>query len=118
MEWIRRVAPVAGYCIGLVFVAIGAVMMLQSGMKLSFTEPNSFYYENQCENDFRYSVALPEEKPAEMTPEEKEECLKNQKEREQKQFKNRNIQDLINGLSLLIVGGIFWGMFRERKEKR
>ena len=119
MEWIKKVAPVAGYIIGLILVAIGAVMTLQSGMKLAFAEPDSYYYENLCEDNARYGGVLAEEgmKEVVMTPEEKESCLQKQEEREMKQFKNRHVQDLINGFSLLIVGGIFWGLFRERKEK-
>lgn len=117
MEWIKKIAPIAGYIIGLVLVAIGAVMTLQSGMNLAFAEPNSYYYEDICENNIRYNALDAKESIEKITPEERDDCLKRQEEREQKQFKNRNVQSLINGLSLLIVGGFFWGLFRERKGK-
>jgi len=118
MEWIKKIAPIVGCVIGLVLVAIGAVMTLQSGMKLAFAEPAPYYgYDTSCEDQDRFKFSPEGEEVIKMTPEEKEECESDQKEREERQFKNRHVQDLINGLSLLIVGGIFWGVFREKKRK-
>ncbi len=119
MEWIKKVAPVAGYIIGLVLVAVGAVMTLQSGMKLAFAEPNTYYYNDSCDYDLKFNRSISVDGVddiIEPTDEEREECLKDQEEREQKQFKNRNVQNLIDGISLVIVGGLFWGLFRERRK--
>jgi hypothetical protein len=118
MEWIKKIAPIVGYGIGLVLVAIGAVMSLQAGMKLAFADPMPYYgYDRVCESDFKFSQIESEETQVKMTAEEKDACEAEQEEREERQFKNRHIQSLIDGFSLLIVGGIFWRVFRERGNK-
>lgn len=121
IEWIKKIAPTVGLVIGIVFVAIGAIVSLQAVAKLLFTEPDLSYIEDNCTNRYGYvapTKVIPEGDVAEerMTEEELQSCIENQTMREEVGFKNRHIDGLITGLSMLIVGMIFWALFREKKK--
>lgn len=120
MDWIKKIAPTVGLVIGIVFVAIGAIVSIQAIGKLSFTEPDLSYIEENCSMRLYGPVFDKGETVAsstEPTESEKESCIKSQTLREQAGFKNRHTDALITGISMLIVGGIFWLLFKERKNK-
>lgn len=120
-HWITKLVPAIVFIAGVAMVAVGGVMTVSSSLKLAFfeTEPYDYYNSEACTFDYSRPVLEGEKtlgaEPYRLTPEEAEIC-KAEKEAEAKErFQNLEKQDIVDGISSLLVGGILLLVFRKRK---
>jgi hypothetical protein len=112
MEWIKKLIPSLGLLIGIIFVAIGATMLLSSTFKLVFNVETSYDTRISCET--KYNPEL--EKSVEQTPEQIEACLKDLRETEHARFVTQKTDDIIDGSAFLVVGIFFWVFFWRQRD--
>lgn len=112
MEWIKKLIPSLGLLIGIVFVAIGATMLLSSTFKLVFNVEVSYDTRISCET--KYNPEL--EKSVEQTPEQIEACVQDLKESEHERFVAQKTDDIVDGGAFLAVGIFFWVFFWKRRD--
>lgn len=108
MEWIKKVVPSVALLIGIVLTAIGSTMLISSVLKLAFYTPTA--------ND--YSYACVEEKTGstrtQALQETQEECMTRMYDEEVARFKNRQVENILDGVAFLIVGGFLWIWFARK----
>ncbi len=113
MTWFKKIIPSIGLLVGMVLVAIGAIMLLSSAFKLVFNVSTSYNDYYMCE--FRYNPTL--EKDVALEPTEMAECKDREIAREQENFKQEKTSNIIDGGAFLVVGSFFWIFFwRKNKE--
>ena len=114
-HWITKIVPALAFAAGIIIASVGGIMTLSSSAKLAFFDsaPYSYVTEDQCRYD--YSRPNPEA-TYERSDAEIELCLENRKEEEQVRFKNNQKDNIVDGVSALIVGGILLAAFRKREE--
>lgn len=119
-HWITKLVPAVVFIAGIAMVAVGGVMTVSSSLKLVLfeTEPYDYYNSEVCTYDYNRMTpqeGLEVEKPYRLTPDEVEAC-KAEKEAEAKErFQNLEKQDIVDGISSLLIGGILLFIFRKRK---
>ncbi len=113
MTWLEKIIPSIGLLIGIIFVAVGATMLLSSVIKMATYIPNPGYY----------SCPMPVREPSPeglvMEPTESDQVCKERMVKEERTRYFIDKKDMsINGGVLLVVGIVFWIFFaRKRKEK-
>lgn len=114
-HWIIRLVPAIGFVAGIIMASVGGIMVLSSSAKLVLFDenPRSYISIDNCRYD--YSKERVDDKPYLRTAEEQNLCVKERKKEDTKRFKNDEKQDIIDGLSLLLVGFILLFSFRKRK---
>lgn len=112
MEWFKKVVPIIGLLIGIIFVAIGGVVTIGSTLKYFFVEPDLSYIEDNCIYKFDSSV----EKNVEVSELEQQTCIEKRTLQEKMNQSNNLKRNLIDGFSFLIVGLVFWILWN-RKQK-
>ena len=113
MTWFKKIIPSIGLLVGMVFVAIGASMLLSSTFKLVFNVSTSYNDYYVCES--RYNPSL--EKDVALGHVEMAECKEKELVREQENFIKDKTSNIIDGASFLVVGAFFWLFFwRKNKE--
>ena len=123
-HWIIKIVPVLAFATGIIMVSIGGVMTLSSGAKLALFdhEPYNQITREQCEFDYHDFRPIPVEtlekksEPRKKTEEEIIKCIKERRIEEKQRFKGRQKQNLVDGLSVLIVGLILILGFRKKEE--
>lgn len=112
MSWLSKIVPSIGLLIGIVFVAIGGVMGGSSAIKLALYAP----VESPC--GYPYQIAPNGPTPAQVkevgTPEE---YCKNQRKSERAYYVQAKKENIIDGGVFLIVGVVFWLIFRRSWRK-
>jgi hypothetical protein len=129
-HWIVKIVPSLAFAAGIIMSSIGGIMTLSSGSKLLLFDhgPYGQVTREQCEFDYRgYGpIPLSIEKvdvsdtkfintlPRKRTEDEIIKCV-NEKRREEKQrFQQDKKQNLVDGLSVLIVGLLLILFFRKK----
>lgn len=126
IEIFKSLTNVIGTTIGVVLIAIGAVMLINATLKLTVFGLDSGPHHNiyGCdlyEEDSRMRAA--DEKLAiDLLSEEErllkyEECLVREQEREKKRFINTKKHSLVDGIALLIVGIPLFAYYMRRSKK-
>jgi hypothetical protein len=113
MTWFKKIIPSVGLLVGMILVAIGAIMLLSSIFKLVFNVSTSYNDYYVCES--RYNPSL--EKEIALESVEVEECQEKELARKQENFTQEKTGNIIDGGVFLIVGAFFWIFFwRKNKE--
>lgn len=114
-HWIIRLVPAVGFIAGVIMASVGGIMVISSSAKLALFDenPRSYISVDSCRYD--YSKEKIDNKPYMRTAEEQDLCMEEEKKRDTKRFRNGEKQDVIDGLSSLLVGFILLLSFRRRK---
>lgn len=112
MEFLKKLVPTIGLLVGIVFVAIGGVMGVSSGLKLAFSHPVVYDPTLTCMNTY-----TPDSKPIVQTPEQITACVEKIVVDEQDRFVQEKINSIIDGATFLLVGAFFWLVFRKKREE-
>jgi len=116
-----RIIFLVGVSVGIIFTAVGTTMILNSSLKLAFfDEPrygNVSWQIGECEV-YGYSkgarpvieTIAPEKLPT-PTDEEIAECKEDVKANSKEEFKRDKTENIVDGISFLIVGLILWIAF-------
>ena len=113
MTWFKKIIPSIGLLVGMILVAIGAIMLLSSTFKLLFNVSTSYNDYYVCES--RYNPTL--EKDIQLEPQEMQDCKEKELAREQENFIQEKTSNIIDGVAFLVVGAFFWIFFwRKNKE--
>jgi divalent metal cation (Fe/Co/Zn/Cd) transporter len=110
MEWIKKVVPSVALLIGIVLTAIGATMLLSSVLKLAFYAPVANDYSYACEPENKTGSAR-----TQALEETEEECIARMYDEEVARFNNRQVENTLDGIAFLIVGGFLWIWFARKK---
>ena len=114
--WITRLVPALAFAAGIIIASVGGIMTISSSLKLAFFEtgPYSIVTEEQCRFDYN--------KPAnnnginyERTQVEIQQCMADRKQEEITRFQNNQKENIVDGVSALIVGGVLLLAFKRRK---
>lgn len=128
-HWITRIVPVLAFAAGIIIASVGGIMTISSSLKLALfdSEPYSYVTEEECRYDYNKPASLDKEPEISSTlmvderghyernPEEIKECIDKRVAQEKIRFENRHKQNIVDGVSALIVGGILLFAFRRRK---
>ena len=116
-HWIIKIVPALGFVAGIIMASVGGIMTVSSAGKLVLFENGPYSYVNmeQCRYDYNRPVVDKDEKAYERTSEEIDACLVEKKQEELSRFQNREKQDIVDGISALLIGGILLLAFRRRK---
>lgn len=124
-HWLTTIVPVLAFATGIIMMSVGGIITLSSAAKLALFEQGSYSYidSEQCRMDYSgsetmYESNIPSEKtytPRVRTEQEIEQCVQNKKIEETSRFKNTEKQDMVDGLSALIVGFLLVTFFRKKK---
>lgn len=113
MTWFKKIIPSIGLLVGMVFVAIGAIMLLSATFKLVFNVSTNYNDYYMCE--YRYNAE--QGKDIKLSPEESEACIEKQIVRDEENFVKDKANNIIDGAAFLAVGAFFWIFFwRKNKE--
>lgn len=120
-HWMARLVPSLAFVAGIIITSVGGIMAVSSSLKLALfeTSPYSFISEDQCRyRPFNYAIdtdTTEDSKEAQASEEEIATCLEEKTEEEKVRFKNSQKENIVDGLSALIVGGILLLAFRKRE---
>jgi len=109
-NWIERIVPTIGLLLGIVFVAVGAVIAGGNALKLALYEPqpaSTFNY--QCEFKNGFDTTQPESR---LTTEERAACITTAQADDAIVFRTNKKNAIIDGAMFLVVGSIFWLTFK------
>lgn len=122
-HWIIKIVPVLAFATGIIMSSIAGIMTLSSVSKLVLfdSDPYSYVTREDCRFDYNpksMDIAPSEriEKPYERTEAEIEICFNEKKADEKNRFQQKQKQNLVDGISTLIVGMMLILAFRKRKE--
>ena len=112
-HWITNLIPVLAFAAGIIISSIGGIISISAALKLAFfeMEPYTIVSKETCEFDYSKAADIPYER----TPEEVDQCVAERKAEETERFHNNQKNNIIDGLSALIVGGVLLFVFRKRK---
>jgi len=120
-HWILKIVPALAFAAGIIMMAIGGIMTISSSAKLALfdSEPYNYITREQCEFDYSSQKEFVENKEnsnlTKKTEEEIEVCLADKRLAEKKHYQDQKKQNIIDGISSLIVGLILVLSFRKRK---
>ncbi len=114
-NWIERIVPTIGLLLGIVFVAVGAVIAGGNALKLAFYEPqpaSTFNYQCEFKNGFDVT-----QKESRLSSEERATCIATAQADDASVFRANKKNAIIDGLMFFVVGGIFWLTFKQWHKK-
>lgn len=123
-HWLTKIVPVLAFSAGIIMASVGGIMTLSSTAKLALFENGPYIYidQEQCRYNYHNQIKHidPEtgteiEKPPEKTDSEIKTCLENRRMEEKSRFQNGEKQDIVDGLSALVVGFLLILFFRKKK---
>lgn len=120
-SWLRDLINVAGVVVGIVLTAIGAIMFLNSSLKLyvfGFETSSYFNAYEQCEQPEWVPVkGADRTEKKEKTPEEVEECVTKKTEYEKERYARQQKEQMIDGFAFLFVGLFLWLLHKKMKKE-
>ncbi len=124
---IKSLINVVGTSIGVVLIAVGAVMLINATLKLTvFQLESSPHFEayrcdQYIEMDHGMFPANEKSEMTKLTPQQREkkytECIVREQKREKKRFSNEKKHNLIDGTALLLVGIPLFVFYMRRSMK-
>ena len=116
MNWIEKIVPTIGLLIGIILVAIGAIITGGSALKLALYEPNpASLYNYQCEFKPNSDATQPESR---MTGTERTVCIESAQSDDAIRFRQDKKNMIIDGAMFLGVGIAFWIIFKRWKRNQ
>lgn len=115
-HWITKLVPALAFAAGIIIASVGGIITISSSMKLAFFEtgPYSIVTEDQCRFDYNRTSA--EDKlNYERTDTEIQKCMADRRQEEITRFQNDKKENIVEGVSFLLVGGVLLLAFRRRK---
>lgn len=114
-HWITKLVPALAFAAGIIIASVGGIMTISSSLKLVMfdSEPYSYVNEEQCRYD--YSKPAIDGITAVHSDLETEQCIQDKKKEELVRFQKNQQENIIEGVSALIVGGVLLLAFRRRK---
>jgi len=114
-HWITKLVPVLAFAAGIIIASIGGIMTISSSLKLALFETDSYSYvtEESCRYD--YTKPTTEGQQELRNAEEIELCIADREQEEKERFQKNQKENIVDGMSALIVGGILLLTFRKRK---
>lgn len=112
MIWLKKLIPSLGLLMGIIFVAIGAVMLVSSSLKLIFHVQVTYDDPRMC----MYVFDPVAQKDVLQTDTQIETCRNLQKDQQDNQFFADKMNTIIDGVAFLAVGTFFWIFFWKRRE--
>lgn len=113
-NWITKIAPTLAFVAGIIITSVGGIMTISSSLKLAAfdSEPYSYISKESCYFDHKNPVAISGVNtiPSQV---EIDECMSNQKKEELQRFQKNQQENIIDGISALIVGGILLLVFKK-----
>jgi phenylpyruvate tautomerase PptA (4-oxalocrotonate tautomerase family) len=130
-DWIVKLVPALAFIAGVIIASVGGIMTISSSLKMAIFDSGPYLYisEDQCKYDYSRDLAkgttvgtTEEEGLTDMTdqyyrldPEEVEVCINEKKQEEINRFNSSQKENIVDGISALIVGGVLLLSFRRRK---
>ena len=120
-HWILKIVPALAFAAGIIMMAIGGIMTISSSAKLVLfdSEPYNYITRDQCEFDYHSAKEFVENKEnseiTKKTESEIERCLAEKRLAEKKRYQDQRKQNIVDGVSSLIVGLVLVLSFRRRK---
>lgn len=112
MNWIEKIVPTIGLLIGIAFVAIGSILTGGSILKLALYEPGpASTYSYQCE--FKPGSFDTTKSETQLNDAERAECLANAQTDDTIRYRTDKKNTIIDGAMFLIVGVVFWIIFKK-----
>ena len=127
-DWIFSIVPNLAFAAGVIMASIAGVMILSSILKLSLFqyEPYEQITREQCLFEFPYKKPLPitdggvafvdSDKNAKPSEKDIQMCLKERRTEAKERFQLKKKENIVDGISILIVGLILIISFRKRKK--
>jgi hypothetical protein len=114
-HWITKLVPALAFAAGIIISSVGGIMTVSSSMKLALfeTEPYSYITEDQCRYDYNKPL-MENGETYEYTDSEIQKCMAERKNEEIKRFQNNQKENIVDGVSALVVGGLLILAFRKR----
>jgi hypothetical protein len=115
-HWITKLVPALAFAAGIIIASVGGIMTISSSMKLAFFEtgPYSIITEDQCRFDYN-KPSSGNQLNYERSPIEIQQCMADRKQDEITRFQNDKKENIVDGVSSLIIGGVLLLAFRRRK---
>lgn len=114
-HWINRLVPALAFTAGIIIASTGGVITTSSALKLALfdSHKHDISAARQCDHNIILKKNNTENQDLD-TEEHKDLCIATETLRIKKSFQNDKKEDIIEGVSLLIVGGILLLVFRKR----
>jgi hypothetical protein len=129
-HWILKIVPSLAFAAGIIMASIGGVITLSSSAKLLLFDhgPYGNVTMEQCEFDYSdfgpipvsiekdsvSGTSLVNTQPKKRTEEEIIKCIEEKKNEEKQRFQQDKKQNLVDGLSVLIIGLLLILSFRKK----
>jgi hypothetical protein len=120
-HWLSILPKTIGLCAGIILTAVGSVMLLNAVLKLYVIQFDTPRYTDDYRMSCEYApvnhyTEKPKE-PALRTEAELEKCMTEKKQNAKNQYQRNKKEDMVSGMSSLIVGIFFWIWFGRRKKQ-
>lgn len=116
-HWITKLVPVLAFAAGIIIASVGGIMTISSSLKLAFFDSHSYDLSanRQCQHDIIYDkYTISDEGKSLYTQEQKNQCIEREAIEIKNRFQNDKKENIVDGVSALIVGGILLLAFRKR----
>lgn len=118
-DWITKIVPSLAFAAGIIMAAVGGSILISSSLKLSMfeAEPYALITQEECTYDYHSPVMQdsPVNSPKVRAEAEIQACLERRKQEERTRFQNSKKDNMVDGISVLVVGAILLLAFRKRK---
>lgn len=128
-HWIIRIVPAIAFAAGIIMASIGGIITLQAGAKLALFDhgPYNRITREQCQydyNNYDYDLnpliykdkeKMVNTQARKRTEAEIQKCLTEKNAAEKERFQEDKKQNLVDGISALIVGFILIFAFKKRE---
>ncbi len=114
-HWITKIVPALAFAAGIIIASVGGIMTISSSLKLVMfdSDPYSYITEESCRYD--YSKPVIDGVNAIRNDAEIGKCMIDRRQEEMIRFQKSQQENMIEGVSALIVGGILLLAFRRKK---
>lgn len=131
-HWITKLVPALAFAAGIIIASVGGIMTTSSSLKLAMFDsgPYSYISEDQCM--YKYQGSVPTLMPLDgfdsngngldldvnssvNTEAEIKSCVEKRQKEERSRFQKNQQENIIDGVSALIVGGVLLLAFRRRR---
>lgn len=114
-HWITKLVPALAFAAGIIIASVGGIMTISSSLKLAMFDSGPYSYINEDSCRYDYSKPAIDGFNQERSQTEIQQCMDNQKQEELSRFQKNQKENIVDGVSALIVGGVLLLTFRKRK---
>ena len=130
-HWITKLVPALAFAAGIIIASVGGIMTTSSSLKLALFDSGAYSYinEEQCHYDSSFNPQMKtlsgeafdlniddaaSRQNEKQSPEEIKACILDLEQKELIRFQKNQKENIVDGVSTLIVGGILLLAFRKR----